>query len=154
MHNGKHLLICAHFTTPLEQGDLCLALAVLFDELVEKRGDNRALLQGRLAALTGRGHCTCETTASNQQRLRCCVKRGLDPPSRASAGASAGELRARGGAEEGHLQQLHGLCHGQRTKTIDRMTGWPRVRNQAQAEVKLPGLRHVFGVDVNETRMD
>lgn len=111
MHTGKHLLIRAHLTTPLEQGNLGLALAVLVDELVKKGGDNRPLLQSRLAAFTSRGHC--ETAASNCRETRYSVKRGFDPSSRASAGASAGELRAHGGAE-GQVQR-HGLCHGHRS---------------------------------------
>lgn len=67
---GKYLLVSTHLTTPLEQGDLGLALAVLVDEFVKKRRDNRSLLQSRLAAITSRGHCTCGTTASDHQGLR------------------------------------------------------------------------------------
>lgn len=68
----QHLLICTHLATPLEQGNFGLALAILVDEFVEERGDNRSLLQSRLSAITGRGHGGM--TASNAQGTMYAVK--------------------------------------------------------------------------------
>lgn len=130
---GKHLLICTHFTTPLEQGDFGLALAVLVDELVEKGGDNRPLLQSRLAALAVRGHRGA--TARNHQAMRYAMKRGSNPSSRAGAGASARELQAQDGAE-GQARR-HGLCHGHRNKHDDSDRPIPND--------KPTGIRHMLG---------
>lgn len=153
-HTGTHLLICSHLTTPLEQGDLGLTLPILVHELVEKRGDNRPLLQSRLAALTSRGHYG--TTTSTHQGTKCSVKRGLDPSSRAGAGQSGGKLCAGDGAERlvEHCDQSIDVINRmspqqpwllRHADTSDKIAGYPRVRNQIRAQVKLPGLRHMFG---------
>lgn len=128
--SGKHLLICTHFTTPLEQGDFRLALAVLVDELVEEGGDNRPLLQSRLAALASRGHCG--TTSRNHQGMRDTMKRGSNPSSRAGAGASARKLQAQDGAE-GQARH-HGLCHGHRNNHDESDRPIPTIKRPAGPE--------------------
>lgn len=125
LHTGKDLLICSHLATPLEQGDLGLALAVLVDEFVKKRRDDRPLLQGRLSGRTSR--CHCGVTASTHQEPRGSVKRGLDPSSRAGAGQSAGKLRAGDGAE-GHDART--MATPRSADSGRNVTGCPAVRNK------------------------